>query len=222
MKAFTFAFTAPTRAVALLRYRAHAISLQEVSVSVNGMEQGWVAPDAGGASGREQELVLPPGVLKRNARNQLLFDNVKNPPGRDTWRIEGVRLEIIPVPELPPAQLLASARESVEKARGYAQQRAVGSENLFRAWKHYRAAWVTLEALDERPELYRDVRFALGQVSADLDRECARLMLALQRGVQYRDVDAVRQAFDEVLRHFPSTEHRCHTLALEQRSRYSL
>ncbi|HET9452322.1 MAG TPA: hypothetical protein VFO83_15635, partial [Aggregicoccus sp.] len=95
-------------------------------------------------------------------------------------------------------------------------------ENLFRAWKNYRFAWVTLEALDERPELYRDVRYALGQVSADLDRQCARLMLELQRAVQYRDRRAARDAFEDLLRHFPTTEHRCHTLALEQRTRYAL
>nr|WP_153869063.1 MULTISPECIES: FHA domain-containing protein [Myxococcaceae] len=222
MKVFTFEFTAPTRAVALLRYQASGISKDEVSVSVNGIDQGWVPPDAGGASERELELVLPPSALHRNARNQLIFDNVKNPPGHEPWRIEGLRVEIIPVPELPPAELLASARESVAKARAYDVQRAAGSENLFRAWKNYRFAWVTLEALDERPELYRDVRYALAQVSADLDRECARLMLEFQRGVQYRDAKAVREAFEDVLRHFPTTEHRCHTLALEQRNRYAL
>lgn len=222
MKVLTFELTAPTRAVALLRYRASGISREEVSVSVNGVEQGWVPPDAGESSERELELVLPPPVLERNARNQLIFDNVRNPPGREPWRIEGLRVEIIPVPELSPAELLASARESVAKARSYEQQRTVGSENLFRAWKNYRFAWVTLEALDERPELYRDVRYALGQVSADLDRQCARLMLELQRAVQYRERRAARDAFEDLLRHFPTTEHRCHTLALEQRTRYAL
>jgi hypothetical protein len=222
MKVFTFEFTAPTRAVALLRYRARDISREEVSLGVNGTEQGWIPPDSAEYSERELELVLPPTVLRRNAPNQLTFDNVRNPPGREPWRIEGVRVEIIPVPELPPAELLASARESVAKARIYAQQRTVGSENLFRAWKNYRFAWVTLEALEERPELYRDVRHALGQVSADLDRECARLMLQFQRSVQYRDREAVRDAFEDLLRHFPTTEHRCHTLALEHRNRYAL
>ena len=222
MKVFTFEFTAPTRAVALLRYRARDISREEVSLGVNGTEQGWIPPDSGEYSERELELVLPPTVLRRSAPNQLIFDNVRSPPGREPWRIEGVRVEIIPVPELPPAELLASARESVAKARIYAQQRTVGSENLFRAWKNYRFAWVTLEALEQRPELYRDVRYALGQVSADLDRECARLMLQFQRSVQYRDREAVRDAFEDLLRHFPTTEHRCHTLALEHRNRYAL
>jgi hypothetical protein len=208
--------------VALLRYRASGISREEVSVSVNGAEQGWVPPDAGESSERELELVLPPPVLRKDAPNQLIFDNVRNPPGREAWRIEGLRVEIIPVPELSPVELLASARESVSKARIYEQQRSVGAENLFRAWKNYRFAWVTLEALEERPELYRDVRHALAQVSADLDRQCARLMLEFQRGVQFRDRRAVRDAFEDVLRHFPTTEHRCHTLALEQRNQYAL
>ncbi|WP_208719073.1 hypothetical protein, partial [Corallococcus sicarius] len=221
-KAFDFRFMSPTRAVAVLHYQASNISKDEVNLSLNGVSLGWVPPDTAQTAERELEQVLPPGLLRRNENNQLLFDNALNPPGRETWRIWNLRLEIIPVPELPPDQLIASARESVKAGARFYELRDVGAENLFKAWREYRSAWITLEALDDKPDLYEDVRERIAQISTELDHRCGQLMLEFQRAVQYRSRRDAVATLEDVRRRFPTTEHRCHNLALEKAYEHEL
>ncbi|MCP3098565.1 hypothetical protein LZ198_06710 [Myxococcus sp. K15C18031901] len=221
-KSFDFQFVAPTRAVALLHYQASGIASEEVSMVLNGANIGWIPPDTLSTAERELEVILPARLLKRGVMNHFVFDNVHNPPGQDAWRVWNLRLEVFPVPELPPEELLSKAREYVSTAGRYYETRGVGAESLFRAWQQYRFAWITLEALDPKPDLYQDVRYRLAQVSAELDHQCAQLMLEFQRGVQFRSARQARAALQEVSRRFPTTEHRCHNLAQEKAFEHEL
>ena len=222
MKLFDFEFVSPTRAVAVLRYQASGISKDEVSLTVNARLLGSVPPDTATSTEREIQQIIPPSMLKRNERNQLVFDNVRNPPGRDTWRVWNLRLEIIPVPDLRPEELLETARNYVAKAREFYERRDVGAENLSLAWENYRSAWITLEALDEKPELYEDVRHMMGQVAVELDHKCGQLMLEFQRHLQFKDKKRARRMVDEITRRFPTAAHRCHNLALEKANEHGL
>lgn len=223
LKAFGFEFASPTRAVALLHYQARDIShAEEVSISLNGVELGWVPADNAMTDERELTHLLPLGLLRRSEPNQIVFDNVLNPPGQEPWRVWNVYVEVVPVPELPAEQLLAKAREEATAARQFYKQKNVGSENLFKSWKHYRSAWITLEALDLKPELYDEVQYQLAQTAGELDQECRKLMLDFQRSLQFRDGDKAKATVEEVMRRFPTTEHRCHNLAIEKATRYEL
>jgi len=222
LKAFDFEFISPTRAVVVLHYQANNISSEEVSISLNGVEQGWVPVDTAASAERELELILSLKLLKRGERNHLVFDNVRNPPGQDSWRISNMYVEVIPVPELPVAELLSLARKQATAGERFYKQKDVGSENLFKAWKSFRSAWLTLEALDEKPDLYNDVRFSLEQAGVELDQQCRKLMLDFQRSVQFRDGDKAVATVQEVMRRFPTTEHRCHNLAIEKATQYEL
>nr|WP_255424215.1 FHA domain-containing protein [Corallococcus sp. AB011P] len=221
-KLFDFRFVSPTRAVAVLHYQASGIARDEVNLSLNGVSLGWVPPDTAQTAERELEQVLPPSLLRRNANNQLLFDNALNPPGRDPWRIWNLRLEVIPVPELPPDQLVSSAREAAKAGARFYELKDVGAENLFKAWREYRAAWITLEALDEKPELYEDVRERIAQISTELDHRCSQLMMQFQRAVQFRSRRDAVATLEDVRRRFPTAEHRCHNLAQEKAYEHEL
>ncbi|AKJ02687.1 type III secretion system (T3SS) inner membrane Yop/YscD-like protein [Archangium gephyra] len=222
MKLFDFEFVSPTRAVAVLRYQASGISKDEVSLTLNATVLGSVPPDMATASEREIQQIISPSLLKRNEDNQLVFDNVHNPPGRDSWRVWNLRLEIIPVPDLRPEELLETARSYVARARDFYERKDVGAENLSLAWENYRSAWITLEALDEKPELYEDVRHMMGQVAVDLDQKCGQLMLEFQKHVQFKDKKRARRVIDEITRRFPTPAHRCHNLALEKANEHGL
>ncbi|MBU8896571.1 FHA domain-containing protein [Corallococcus sp. H22C18031201] len=221
-KAFDFTFVSPTRALAVLHYQARDISKEEVNLVLNGVEVGWVPADTNATAEREIEQLLPVNVLRRGQHNQILFDNVRNPPGHETWRVWNLRLEVIPVPELPPDQLLASARQYASAGKQFYELRDVGAENLFKAWQQYRFAWVTLEALETKPDLYEDVRDQLGIIVSELDQKCAQLMLEFQRHVQYRNRKKAKAALEDVRRRFPTTDHRCHNLALEKAYEHEL
>ncbi|QAT86172.1 adenylate cyclase [Corallococcus coralloides] len=221
-KLFDFRFVSPTRAVAVLHYQASNIARDEVNLSLNGVSLGWVPPDTAQTAERELEQILPPSLLRRNANNQLLFDNALNPPGRDPWRIWNLRLEIIPVPEATPEQLILSAREAAKAGARFYELKDVGAENLFKAWREYRAAWITLEALDDKPELYEDVRERIAQISTELDHRCSQLMMQFQRAVQFRSRRDAVATLEDVRRRFPTAEHRCHNLAQEKAYEHEL
>ncbi|MFL5350471.1 MAG: FHA domain-containing protein [Hyalangium sp.] len=222
-KTFQFQFSSPTRAVAILHYQARDIAqAKEVGISLNGVDLGWVPVDNAEANERELELILPLRVLRRDGPNQLTFDNVRNPPGQEHWRVWNMYVEVIPVPELPVDQLLAKASSEATSARRFYEQKDVGSENLFKSWKLFRTAWITLEALDKKPDLYEDVLYMLAQTAGELDRQCRVLMLDFQRSLQFRDGDKAKATVEEVMRRFPTTEHRCHNLALEKANQYGL
>ncbi len=221
-KTFEFEFVSPTRSVVVLHYQSSGVSQDEVTITLNGVEQGWVPADTTTSAERELEQILALPILKRGERNLVSFDNVRNPPGQESWRIWNVYVEVIPVPELPVEELLAKAREQTSAARRFYELRDVGSENLFKSWKHYRSAWLTLEALEDKPDLYQDIRYALVQTGTELDQQCRRLMLDFQRSLQFRDGDKAKATVQEVMRRFPTTEHRCHNLAIEKATQYDL
>lgn len=223
-KGFEFQFASPTRALAVLHYQARDISQsREVSISLNGVDLGWVPTDTQESEERELQLLLPLAMLHRGETNRVTFDNVLNPPAEDRWRVWNVYVEVIPVPELPQSQLLSNATKEAAAARRFYEQKDVGSENLFRSWKLFRSSWITLEAMERKPEdLYEDVRYMLARTAEEMNRSCRTLMLDFQRSIQYRDGDKALATVQEVIRRFPTTEHRCHNLAIEKASEYDL
>lgn len=223
-KAFTFEVISPTRIAAVLHYRAEYLSEGELALSLNGVDQGFAPADTANARTRDISLVISPGLVRRGESNTLLFDSVKNPPAEDPWKISHVWVELLPVPELAPAKLLELAKEHARVAAESDETRAVSSGNLFRAWKSYRDAWLSLEGLDTQlnPELYQHVRFQLGTLGAELDRNCSRLSREFERAMTLNQRKQARRVVEELERVFPSNEHRCHNLARERRAELEL
>lgn len=211
-KIFNFEFASATRAVAVVRYQSANVSQGEVSITLNGVEQGFVPPDTLDRD-REEEQLLSPKDLKKGETNQLIFDNTKNPPGKETWQISNISVEVIPIPEGTDDELKSLASEYAKKGKEYYDSRDIGADNLFRAWKSYRSAWLTLEAMNEKPELYTYVRESLATSARELDGICRRMMLDIQRSIQLKNGKKAAQTLDEIDRYFPTNEHRCHNQA---------
>jgi hypothetical protein len=221
MKVFLFNVVSATRAVVILHYQAKDISEGEVIVTLNGVEVGSVPADTTDFE-HEIELEMPPKVIKRDAPNQVMFDNVRNPPGNEPWRVMNLWIESIPIPELPEDQLLALAADYAKKAKESYERKDVGAENLYKAWKNYRNAWATLEGMGKKPELHEIARTEMLAMKKELDQQCARLMLEAKRQMELKKRKKARVTLDEVSRYFPTGEHRCHNLALEKIQEYEL
>lgn len=208
-KTFEFEYATAGRAVALLHYRSRAISQGEVAIVLNGAQQGLVPPDLSDPE-RENEQVFSVKDLRRGQKNVVTFDNLRNPPGKEEWAISRVQLEIIPIPDAPEDQLAALANEYAAKGQRYYDLREVGPENLFRAWKQYRFAWLYMEAMSSRPELHGLVLERYLQISRELDNLCQRLILDVKKSVELKNIPRADQAAERVLSFFPTNEHRCH------------
>ncbi len=216
-KMFEFAAVGATRIVGIIHFQAKDLSKNEVSVALNGTELGYVPADTLDSANREHEMVLPAGQLKKGETNILMFDNVLNPPGDDPWRIWNVWLELVALPELGTEEMVAAVNEDMQIASRSYDQREIGAENLFRAWKAYRDAWLKLESLPpgSRPDIvYTESRTRLREVGAELDQRCSTMQLEVIKimGAKRPDYELARTTLQEALRYYPTREHRCHAL----------
>lgn len=211
-KAFTFAAMSPTRIVGVLHYQAANISADEVTINLNGQDLGVVPPDNIDVESREVEMVLPAATLKPRDENLIVFDNVRNPPGNEDWRIWNLWVEIIPVPEMSTEEARRRAQGEIDKATKDWELREVGAANLFRAWKTYREAWLLLEATpDAPPELITLSRTRMKEIRPELDRKCNAMIVKFKSIVNTRP-DAFaegRQVLENIPEHFPTREHPC-------------
>ncbi|HEX8821480.1 MAG TPA: FHA domain-containing protein [Archangium sp.] len=203
-KVFEWEYTAATRALGILRFQAQGISDGEVLVTVNGVDVGKVPPDTLASQERFNEVVIPSQMLKKGAPNRIVFDNTKNPPGEDTWRVWNVSLEKVLLPEIPPEQLVEEARKAYARGRKNLETAMVGARNRYEAWKSFREAWLLLEAHPEpKPDLYFEARERVKDTQKELDRVCSKLMLEVEGYVNKSDWQTASATLDHVREYFP-------------------
>jgi hypothetical protein len=203
-KAFRWEYTAATRAMAILHFQAQGISEGEVVVTVNGRDVGKVPADVNNAQDRSLEVVVPAQFLKKGEPNLIVFDNTKNPPGDDPWRIWNLRLEKVLLPEIPPEQLMQEARAAYVLGRRNMDTAMVGARNQYEAWKAFRTAWLLLEAHPEpRPDLYFEARERMKESQRELDRICSKLLLEVESYVHLKNWQAAAATLNHVREYFP-------------------
>lgn len=223
MKVFSFEFNSAVRAVVLLHFQAKDVSAGEVVITVNGADVGTVPADTLNSSERSIEVVLPASTLKKGEPNQIIFDNTKNPPGEEEWRIWNVWVEMAPLPEIAPDMLLSEANKAFQRGQFFYDRREVGAENRYMAWKMFREAWLTLEAHPEpKPELYLLARDKVKEAQQELDRTCAKLLLEEESYFNQRDWNGARSTLDHVKDYFPANDQPCPFRAEQKRQDHGL
>ncbi|MBN1210804.1 MAG: FHA domain-containing protein [Myxococcaceae bacterium] len=222
-KTFTWEYTAATRAVVIIHFQAQGISQAEVVVTVNGVDVGQVPADTLASRDRSLELMIPPNLLKKGEVNRITFDNVKNPPGEESWRLWNVWVEKALLPDLPPDQLVTEARNAYARGKQNFERAAVGARNRYEAWKSFREAWLLLEAHPEpKPDLYFEARDRMKDAQQELDRTCAKLLLETEGYYNQRNYSAARNTLEFIREYFPEFDQPCATHAENKRAEYGL
>jgi hypothetical protein len=211
MKMFEWEYTAATQALAILHFQARDISEGEVLVTVNGVDVGKVPPDTMASQERVVDIMISPKLLKKGEPNRIVFDNTRNPPGQDAWRVWNIWLEKVLLPDIPPEQLMQEARTAYMRGRKNMDTRAVGARNLYESWKSFREAWLLLEAHPEpKPDLYYDARERVKDAQRELDRVCSKLFLEVESYVNQRNWQAASATLDHISEYFPNeNDQRC-------------
>ncbi|WP_224366127.1 FHA domain-containing protein [Hyalangium versicolor] len=221
LKTFTWEYAAATRAVVIVHYQAQNISQGEVVVTVNGVDVGQVPPDTLASRDRSLELMVPPNLLKKGEVNRITFDNTKNPPAEDEWRIWNVWVEKALLPDLPPDQLEVEARNAYQRGRQNFQRADVGARNRYEAWKSFREAWLLLEAHPEpKPDLYFEARDRMKDAQQELDKTCAKLLLETEGYYNQKNFAAAKHTLEYIREYFPEFDQPCATHAENKRSEY--
>ncbi len=215
MKSFTFSYQSPTAIVGVLHYQASDCSKDEVSIELNGAQLASIPPDTMEVATRQLEVVLPSTQLRVGDANELVFDNVNNPPGDDPWKVWNVWVEVIPIPQMSPEEAGNRAKQDLQRASSQYDLRDVGAMNLFRSWKQYRDAWLLLEATPDRPpELLEIARTRMREIRPELDRKCSAMLVDYQKEInqKYPNVSAARKVLQNIPSHFEK-EHPCYGMS---------
>jgi pSer/pThr/pTyr-binding forkhead associated (FHA) protein len=222
-KVFDFEFKSPVKTVVVLHYQAKDISQNEVEISVNGQSVGFVPPDTLAVNERSNEALVPPSALVRNGNNKIVFDNTKNPPGKDTWRIWNVWVEVFPLPEGTRDELLKLAQENLRRGQEFWERRTIGAENLYKAWRSFRDCWLTLESVDgSKPMEYIVSRDKMRESQQELDKTCSKLLLEATTGLNQHRYDEARMTLEHVNEYFPKKDQPCPFRAEQLRDYYNL
>ncbi|MFE8595743.1 FHA domain-containing protein [Archangium violaceum] len=214
-KIFEWEYTAATRVLALVHFQAHGISEGEVMVTINGVDLSKVPADTLASQDRVLEIMIPSAQLKKGETNRITFDNTKNPPGEEEWRIWNIWLEKVLLPEIPPDQLVEEARKAYKRGVKNMENKEVGARNRYEAWKSFREAWLLLEAHPEpKPDLYYEARERVKDTQTELDRVCSKLMLEVEGYVNQNNWQAASATLDHTREYFPGEyDQRCARMA---------
>ncbi len=211
-KTFDFEVKSPVQVMAVVHYMAKDInSKDEVSITVNGVELGWLPPDTLDANDRVLEVLVPAHLIKRNEINTVTFDNVRNPPETDPWRIWNLWIEVAVLPEKDDVGLIADAEEKYKRGQLKWEQRDIGASNRWDAYKNFREAWLTLEAIpkEKRPYTYQLSREKMNEALRALDEKCNELLLKGKSAFQFGKYDQARYELGHIKDFFPTRAHPC-------------
>jgi pSer/pThr/pTyr-binding forkhead associated (FHA) protein len=210
-KDFQFVLDNTSKRVALVHYQSLDISAAEVSLTLNGGINHLLEADLADSSTQEHEVVFDPDELQPGKVNIVTFDNLKNPPKAETWRVWNVWLELIPLPDLSADLLIAEAEAKYKLGVQKLEQRAIYIGNLWQGYSALRDAWLYLEAVPEGSKLptYEVIRAQMRDARKVLDDKCTQL-LGQAKGEHarndFRSFDATMAYISDV---FPSRLHPC-------------
>jgi hypothetical protein len=194
-----------------------------VVITVNGVDVGKVPPDTLASRDRALELMIPPNILKKGETNRFTFDNTKNPPGEDLWRIWNVWVEKALLPDLPQDQLVDQARSAYARGKQNFERAEVGARNRYLAWKSFREAWLMLEAHPEpKPDLYFEARDRMRDAQLELDKTCSKLLLEAEGYYNQRNYNAAKHTLEYIREYFPDFDQPCAGLAENKRGEYGM
>jgi Inner membrane component of T3SS, cytoplasmic domain len=224
-KVFYFQVNSPAGVVAVLHYQSKDIgSADEVSINVNGTEIGWLTPDTLNSDDRGYELLVPTALIKPNELNLITFNNLKNAHDADPWRIWNVWLESDALPDKSDAWLISDAEEKLRLGLKKWSQRDIGAPNRWQAYRHFREAWLTVEAIPsaKRRPVYLLARERMLAARTELDLKCRNLLVEAQRAYSQNERAQTIAAFKQVEQYFPSRSHPCQDRAEYDRDQLGL
>ena len=211
-KSFDFEVKSPVDMVVIVHFQAKDInSADEVTVSCNGVDVGTVPPDTLDSDEADLERLIPATLVHRGELNTITFDNTKNPPEQNTWRIWNLWLEMAVLPEGDADSLKIKAEEQLKRADTEWTQRDIGASNRWDAYHAYREAWLMLETIPEnvRPATYALARDKMKESKRELDRTCRELLRKARSAFNLAHYDEARLTLDHVKDYFPTRGHYC-------------
>jgi hypothetical protein len=145
---------------------------ERVDISLNGVHVAHVVPN----SSKPQRIKLPKKYLKAGVENEVVFDQIENPPKAVPWAIAKAKLVIRPLPMCSGEECVREAKKAYDLADEFLSKKDLAVENRFKAWRSLHIALLYLEAVEPEPDLSRLVKSTLRDLDTDLEKQCEQVM----------------------------------------------
>ncbi len=192
-----FSFIAESRRVNLHYSGGGIDSKGEVVILLNGTK----IADVPLAIKRWQDgLVLP---LQRKliikGKNQLVFDNVKNPPGSEKWAVRKLSVQFLPQ---EPCDEIESNR-FLDIADNLYNERKISMGNTFKASQYYRKALSKAEGCRSEQHLLNKTEKRLAEILKKLDILYDGYILAFKKSANLKKFKEATDALRAIKKTFP-------------------
>lgn len=176
----------------------------EVKILLNSQKVGMV-PLTMGRWVYGLKLVLPNDKLKKGQTNELVFDNVRNPPGNDPWGICYLQILQEAIPPANPKE----ARHRFELAKKEWEDRRIQPSNTYTALVGFKKARDLLEAMPEKPELYQETLDYVNKAEKELTRHFQEGIFSFRRAQKLdRNASEARLILLRTMRYFHKEDFR--------------
>ncbi len=175
----------------------------EVAIQLNGEKVGAV-PLTLGRWTYGLKLVLPDDKLRKGT-NELVFNNTRNPPGRERWEVCYVQLL---QEAIPPADI-REARHRFELAKTAWDEREVEPGNMYDALLDFRQSRNYMEKIAPRPALYQETMDYIEKINRQLTQRFEEGVFSARRAEKVdADRAKARRALSSALSYFRKGDFR--------------
>ena len=190
---------------ATVQYGARGVDkVGEVVIQLNGEKVGTV-PLTMSRWIYGLKFVLPRDKLKQGKTNELVFNNVRNPPNADLWGICYLQVLQEAIPPANPKE----ARLRFELAKKAWEDREIEQSNAYTALMGFRKARDLLERLAEKPELYQEAVDYIAKANKELTRRFQEGLFSARRAQKFdRNASKARLVLLRTLRYFRREDFR--------------
>ncbi len=200
-----FKFTAKSERIDLVYDIGGIDSDGEVSIILNGTKIAN-APLASGKWVKGAVLHLPFKHLIKNGENTMVFDNTKNPPGKERWVVKNLYIEFLQ-PETCDAK---EGKRLFSLGEELFHEKTVSDINIYLACQYYKEAVSFSEECRPRPEFLTKAEKQLFKALKELESRYKDLKFAYAKSMKLGNKIRAEVILKEMLRLIPDKKDLRH------------
>ena len=164
------------------------------------------APLAIESWGKEQVMYLPGDLFVLGKENRLIFDNTKNPPGKEKWAVKNVSIEFLGQESCNEAE----GKNAYDLGEKMYNERAVSEGNLYQAYQYFRVAISHMEGCPAKPDILKKTEEKLQIVQQSLEQQYNNLIFSYKKSIKINKYRQSKAALEGILGLIPDNKDQRH------------
>jgi len=160
--------------------------------------------------GAEQKLSLPRELINEGGENQLVFDNTKNPPGKDQWGVKNLRIEFLATGTCDETE----GKRLFELGNQLYTEKAVSEGNIYMAHKYYLEAVTQVQGCVPKPIILSEMESKMHTAREELDSRYNNLVFSYKKAIKLKKYAQAKTDLERISRLIPDEKDERHKEAI--------